>query len=461
MPSPTNDYPPLTNWQDFERLAVDLFSAIEGREFLRFGREGQRQDGIDAWALLPNGKAIVLQCKGKSQRLNLPLTVGDVDRAIAAVKTFEFEIDKIYLLTTAADDVKVQRHAAALSAQRLKTGQCEIQVWGWGSICDRINRHESVQRAHFGHWFKRTSVRQWIALASVISLLAVIGVLVTTQFIERQRAARLAEQQSVMHLQQFVALVDGLEEVQGKCDQLLSGAPFVYQADFRRVCTGPVASRLTAIEQQVEMIAPSLEGAAWSEVNQLSKLMQEDYRQAEMTAMWIQAFEDDVVNGMRDLCLKHRPDDMMNARTKSTRRSGRSAMVGQLEYYFVLRDFILPGLDAMKARVLVRARELTEQSVPADLVAQANRLGSLLQARQHYEFKAPDQPFTLSKVKTMSDRDIRTSVGSSNDVVEEARWLDVLTAAPLKVFRGRPKDVEALIACGVFQAKARALAVAP
>jgi hypothetical protein len=153
------DYPPLSNWQDLERLSIDLFSEIYGRTFQRWGREGQAQDGIDAWALLDNGTAIVLQCKGKAQRFGKRLKPDDVDAAIAAVGEFPFPIGQLILLTTAPDDVRVMRRAGELSSQRVVQGEWPVQVWGWGTICDRINRHERIQRDYFGHWFKRVSIR--------------------------------------------------------------------------------------------------------------------------------------------------------------------------------------------------------------------------------------------------------------------------------------------------------------
>lgn len=457
MPSSTPDYPPLSNWQDLERLAVDLFTAIYQRPFQRWGREGQDQDGIDAWALMPNGKAIVLQCKGKSQRLGKRLTTHDVDAALKAIGDFKFEIEDIFLLTTAPDDVGVLHHAAALSAQRLRNGHCGVHVWGWGTICDQINLHEKVQQTHFGHWFKKASVRQWVGLAAAMGLIATASVVYGSRLLADQQSNRLMQQASVKELQQFVTLAEDLQDAQGRCEQLLTSRTFTFQAEFRHACTEPIALRITDIEQQVQKVAPSMASSVWTDLHQLSKLMAEDQREAEMAAYATRSFEDEVVQGMRDLCFKERSDELRKARAGSLRRAGHDGMTFQLRHYFLLRDFIIPGLEAMKALVQVRSRELTEQPVPPDLQAQAMRLAMLLQERRAYAFKEPAEPFSLSVVKAMSSRDIQISGVPTGDI-EEARWQDVLRTAPARAFYGRPKDIEALIACGVFKPQARELA---
>ncbi|MCK4120416.1 hypothetical protein ACI2UK_24400 [Ralstonia nicotianae] len=458
MASPTNDYPPLTNWQDLERLAVDLFTAIKKQQFQRWGREGQPQDGIDAWSIMPSGKAVVVQCKGKSQRFGKKLTVNDVNSALKSVGDFKFDIEEIYLLTTAPDDVKVLHHAADLSAKRLARGECAIRVWGWGTICDRINLYEEVQRAHFGHWFKKVAIHQWIGLAVVVSIVVTASVVLGLRVISDQRVARLQHQDSVKDLQRFVELADDLEDAHGKCLGLLESQLFSFQEEFRRNCTEPVAARLKGIEQQVQKVAPSLAAEAWTEIYQISHLMTEDYRQAAIAAQMTQSFEEEVIRGLRDLCIKPLPTEMREARQESTLRAEQLAITSQLHYYFVLRDFIIPGLSIMRSRVLVRSRELTAQPVPAALAAQANQLTTLLHERKEYVFNEPEEPFKLSAVKAMSARDIRFSSSEPNDIVEEAHRLRVVSVAPAKVFYGKPKDIEALISCGVFNPAARKLA---
>jgi hypothetical protein len=458
MGSPTNDYLPLTNWQDLERLAVDLFTAIKGQQFQRWGRVGQKQDGIDVYAIMPTGKAVVVQCKGKSQRFGKELKVKDVHAALLAIGDFRFEIEEIYMLTTAPDDVNVQHCAAELSAQRLARGESTIQVWGWGTICDRINLYEEIQRAYFGHWFKKVSIRQWIELAVVVSILVTASVVLGWQIISKQQLERRQRQESVKDLQQFVELTEDLEGAQEKCQSLLESQPFTYQVEFRRICTEPIAIRLKGIDQQVQKVAPSIAAEAWTDIYQISQLMGEDYLQAEVAAQMTQSFEDEVVRGMRDMCIKTPSTEVRKLRQESTQRAEQFAVTGQLHYYFLLRDFIVPELNAMRAKVLVRSRELTAQPVPADLVTQANQLATLLKERKDYIFKEPERPFMLSVVKAMASRDIKSSFNGNDDSLEEIRRLDILSVAPAKVFYGRPKDIEVLIACGVFKPAARELA---
>jgi hypothetical protein len=159
------------------------------------------------------------------------------------------------------------------------------------------------------------------------------------------------------------------------------------------------------------------------------------------------------------LCYKNRSKDFADALYKDTERAGKDAMVEQLHFYFVLRDFVVPGLSAMKARALAQARGVAGEPVPEDLVAQANRLNILLQERKRFEFTPPNAPFTLSATKAMSARSITFS-GDENEIlpVEKVRWRQVFLEETLKSFYGRPDDINELISCGVFKPNARSLA---
>jgi hypothetical protein len=127
----------------------------------------------------------------------------------------------------------------------------------------------------------------------------------------------------------------------------------------------------------------------------------------------------------------------------------------QLHFYFVLRDFVLPGMVAMKSRVSVQVRGVRAAPLPGDLVAQANSLADIIQQRRKFVLEEQQQPFTASTLKEMSVRDLKMVTA---DEVEQARWKEVFFEALAKSLYGRPNDIEALISCGALKPDARALA---
>lgn len=459
MTSPTAaDYPKSTNWQDFERLGSALLSEVYGKNFQRWGRPGQRQDGADAWVMLDNGKAIVLQCKGRGQNLGKILTTNDLDSAVNAANTFPHLIEELIVLTTAPDDAELHKHASQLTALRVPAGLSRVSVWGWSTICDQIGRHEKIQKAFFGHWFQRLNLRQWATLATLSILLTGIVVAGILRLQASRQDESMKRGESVIELQNFVKLVDELDSSYGKCQRVLDENMFLFTSILRGACTIPVGERIEAIDKQVQKVTPYLDEEAWREISALTKVMQEDHRQALIAVEMTGFFEEEIIREMKGLCPPAQNPEFIRGRRESVRTAGRDAMVAQLRYYFILRDFVRSGLSSAKARALVQARRMMGENLPAELIQQANALATLLQQRQTFQFNAPVNPFTLSVVKGRSSRDIKIQGIQPDDVVEQARWQEVFAGALTKVFNGRPKDVEALISCGVFKPEARSLA---
>lgn len=233
---------------------------------------------------------------------------------------------------------------------------------------------------------------------------------------------------------------------------------FLFTATLREVCTIPVGKRIAAIERQVQKVTPYLDEAAWQEVSTLTKVMQDDHRQALLAVEMTGFFEEEIIRGLKGLCPQVKSPEFINQNKESAHATGRDAMFAQLYYYFVLRDFVRPGLSSAKARALVQARRMMGEQLPSELIQEANALAMLLQQRQTFQFNPPNNPFSLSVVKDRTSRDIKIQGIEPNDFVEQARWQEVFASALTKVFYGRPKDIEALISCGVFKPEARSLA---
>lgn len=453
MTSPHSaDYPPSKNWDEFEQLCRALLSVVYGGKFKRWGRPGQCQNGVDAYLLKKDGYAIAIQCKVRSKGPANYLTPKELNDAVDDIASFPHPISEFIVLTTGPNDTVLDDEATALTLLREAKGESSVSVWGWGTICDYIGMNESIQKAFFGHWFQKLTNRIWIVRFVAATLIFSVCVVVIHRYIESNRLSEERISKSILDLQQFVQLTDELTVKYSKCQSILDANIFTFSADFKRSCSEPVSVQLHDIDKQLEKVGALIDADAWSEISSLSTLMLEDYRQGSVAADMTNFFEEQVIINFKELCFKSATRTQTGI--VSSRGAGHDAMVEQLHFYFVLRDFILPGLRSMKARILVRARMVANEKIPDGLLEQANALPAILSERKAYKYLNPQEPFTLSAVKEMSSRSIQMHVDVVNNEVENARWSEVYSGALFKVFQGKPKEVEVLIQCGVFKPEA-------
>ncbi|MBB5392776.1 MULTISPECIES: hypothetical protein [unclassified Herbaspirillum] len=456
MTSPQSvDYLRPKDWQHFERLCRALLSEVFGEQFQRWGRGGQRQNGLDAILMRRDGRTIGLQCKGRSTALGRKLTKSDVDDALKSIETLPVPIHEMIILTTASDDISLHEYVIDISQKRSVEGKCKVDVWGWDRISDQIGLHERIQHSFYKDWFRQLSLRQWSIRAMVGVLALTLGATCVYVFHQETSLKNKRTSVSIQELQTFVKLTDDLRSNYVACNNLLVDNIFTFSAKLKSSCIEPAGVNLEKIEKQIEKVEVLLDSNAWSEINSLSKLMSEDFRQSMIAAEMTRHFEDRLITELSGYCKgmarSHRDDE------KATYQAAQVAMLEQLKYYFVLRDFILPGLTSMKARALVHARQLAGEPIPADLQRQANELASILKERRDYVSPDLKQPFTISAVKVWSSRSIKTPTDFADNPVELARWQEVHLAAATQALSGRPNDIEGLINCGVLKPEARQL----
>jgi len=145
------EYVPPKTWQQFEELCADTFAADwSDPALVRHGRGGQRQHGVDIVARRGNQWPVGLQCKRKSKWPVERLTVADVDKEVTEARKFRPKLKSFYVLTTAPDDAKVQKHARLLTARQEAKGLFDVNVLGWSEIIRRATLHEDVANKHFG-----------------------------------------------------------------------------------------------------------------------------------------------------------------------------------------------------------------------------------------------------------------------------------------------------------------------
>lgn len=143
---------PPNTWDAFEEMCADLFEREWNyRQTERYGRQGQRQNGVDIYGRPDGAGHAGVQCKGKRQWPPKKLTVDEIDREVAEALKFNPKLTELNFATTALNDVAVQDHVHSITQEHEKKGLFSVHVYWWPEITRRITRHEELIRKHFGY----------------------------------------------------------------------------------------------------------------------------------------------------------------------------------------------------------------------------------------------------------------------------------------------------------------------
>src|SRR6266545_2168004 len=152
MPTPSAaNLPSPKSWDEFEDMCADLFS----REWAdpnatRYGRQGQRQNGVDIYGTLASGGIAGVQCKGRRSWPPRPLETADLDEEVAKAKDFKPALRTLTIATAAPDDGKIQDHARAITVQHQSEGLFAVHVVGWAELTRRLTQHGDLIEKHYG-----------------------------------------------------------------------------------------------------------------------------------------------------------------------------------------------------------------------------------------------------------------------------------------------------------------------
>jgi hypothetical protein len=270
--------------------------------------------------------------------------------------------------------------------------------------------------------------------------------------------ASQSRQYAVGKLARFVKLIDGLTAEYEACIRVFDNEVLLASTEFDKTCIRPVAARMDDIDELLDESAPLLDVETWSVINGFAKSIRDDHTCALVAYRATVGFEDEFVRSVRRLCFDRKAVSVLVRGDEDTRQAGRYAIIEQLRYYFILRDFLLPGLEAAKAIVLAHARKTTGQAIPRALAAEANALASIMAERNFFELREPAEPFSLSVVKTLAARQIEIPAPFAGEELEEARWQQVLASTLVNVLPTRSADVDELVSCGVLKPEVRGLA---
>lgn len=143
--------PAPADWQAFERLTRDLFSAVWDDPHAQMnGRGGQPQAGVDVFGTNAlTGRLEGVQCKGKDARYGHSVTVDELQDEVKKAMTFTPALSHYYLVTSGVADVKVQEEARRISEAHRQAGLFGVEVYSWDQLLALLQEHRKVARKHF------------------------------------------------------------------------------------------------------------------------------------------------------------------------------------------------------------------------------------------------------------------------------------------------------------------------
>lgn len=457
MTSPAaNNLSRPSSWQDFERLSLALLSALYTTRMRRWGSAGQRRNGVDAWATLADGRVVALRCEGRTERYGQPLAPADIDAALAEAASFPHAIDELLILSAGLEDGDVQARAAGLSASRQAAGQSSIAVWGWPAIARRVGEQPEVRAAFYGRE-GQSSIAKKLMLGAAVLLVVAGGA--GSLFLGKNAidASRAKPPNAAANVAGIAANLDELAGTYRQCLALLGENAFTFSHALVETCRDPAASQLAALSKKVDKQRSGFDPQVQAELARLLVIFHEDVREAVAVTAVTHAFDNAVVQALKDGCAPGQSSvaGVAGMDQAAVKQPGVAAVRAQLRYYFLLKDFIIPEMAA--------AREILElhasgAPAPEKMKAAAGRMEQLLTKRTDYTLAETRWPFTRSAAKVAATRHAVSGAELGSDAAEEARWRDVLAQASTQSLRGRVKDIDALIACGALKEDARALA---
>jgi len=144
MPTTTLMHLPKTKSEDeFESICTDVLIDFYKKPFSRYGRKGQKQNGVDIFCDVDNGKRIVSQCKNYLS-LNADDLIKQIEKDIMAAAE-EFEIDAFVIMTAHERDTKVQDFVSEQKRKYLFL----IELWFWEDIQIKLIENKELLYKHY------------------------------------------------------------------------------------------------------------------------------------------------------------------------------------------------------------------------------------------------------------------------------------------------------------------------
>lgn len=177
---------PPKSWDEFEDMCKSSFQLRWSNPNLnRYGRSGQKQDGVDVYGADSLGRFVGIQCKNTVSGISS----STIDDELLKAEKFTPTITALYIATTAPRDVSIQSYVRTLNDARQLKGLFPVEVAFWDDVSFDLSKDPSVLRMYYPQMFEqlqptREELLRKRDISNLLTLLNVIDFTSTTNHLQ-------------------------------------------------------------------------------------------------------------------------------------------------------------------------------------------------------------------------------------------------------------------------------------
>ena len=139
--------PPPKSWDEFEDIALSAAKLRWGSSDF-YGRQGQRQDGVDIFGTDRQKRQIGVQGKNTTKGITEKVVKEEIGRA----ESFKPSLDALYIATTVSRDAPIQETVRLISEERVREGKCPVGILFWNDVCQDLALDDATFFKHYPHF---------------------------------------------------------------------------------------------------------------------------------------------------------------------------------------------------------------------------------------------------------------------------------------------------------------------
>lgn len=441
-------FTPPDNWQDFERLTRILFEDHFHASFMRYGRAGQGQKGVDIIGKIGT-KNIVIQCKCRdSINSSKKISETEIESIVSRIdKEYDNHIEEIYILITLPNDIQSQNFVAKLNTKRNKN-QAQVILWGWDEIVDRINTSDKARQFYgFNNITSTFKTKKIILILITIAIIICLIYIFLDKYTNNSIEDKNDKNQTNSYLKEVNNTIDKLETAYKECLTEASNNLFLTSYQLEQKCIEPISNNALYLSKIKNKYASTVDSNVYEQTNLLIDYLEQQPIELYTTTQTTKNLEKQIIQDFEFSCHAKKKSDNKSEYIKSEIKTSYNF---QMHSYFLNRDFILPIIQIIKNNISVIERKANNKNIPQNIINEANKLNSLLKSKSQYKYR--DFPVSLSKVKDFTANDVNFQGKDELSAMIEQQEIRLIYELSFLVgLVKNPIIVDRLISCGAMQ----------
>lgn len=437
-------FTPPDNWQDFERLTRILFEDHFHASFMRYGRAGQDQKGVDIIGKIGN-KNIVIQCKCRdSINSTKKISETEIESIVSRIdKEYDNHIEEIYILITLPNDIQSQNFVSKLNTKR-KKNQAQIILWGWDEIVDRINTSDKARQFYgFNNTTSTFKTRKIIFILITIAIIICLIYVFLDKYKNKSIEDKNDKNQTNSYLKEVNNTIDKLETAYKECLTEASNNLFLTSYQLEQKCIKPISNNTLYLSKIKNKYASTVDSNVYEKTNLLIDYLEQQPRELYSTTQTTKNLEKQIIQDFEFSC--HATKNTDN-KSEYIKKEIKTSYNFQMYSYFLNRDSILPIIQSIKNNISIIERKANNKNIPQNIINEANKLDSLLKSKSKFKYR--DFPVSLSKVKALTENDINfQGKDELSTMIEEQEIISIYKLSLLVGLVNNPIIVDRLISC--------------